>query len=255
MRTLLAVCGAAALVLGCGKSKGSAPSGDPGSAAAAGSGSVIAGSGSAGSGSAGSGSAGSGSAVATGSGSAGSAVANLEEARRAGKHVGLAAGEKPEVITEELVAALATGKADLQRFLDPTAGVFEYISLPGGRAKLEPDVKRQLCAKKPSRVGQYVEAMVTAASRGASNGEQPMSCNNEFLATDPGDQGAFRVRYAICGYTPSGEYGESRHVVWVPDAARGVRIAAIFSTEVGVNNTDGVWSGVGAELEAPKPCK
>lgn len=265
-QVLLTWCLAQSLT-GCNKAK---PPDPTGSAAGSSTAAVTTGSGSAGSGSAGSvaGSAGSGFA---GSGS-GSASADVdpaiaeEAARRKGKKTGLGApGEKPEVVVEDLLRAIATGKLASKQFIDPKYGVIERISMPGGSDKPVPPVKRTLCrAAAETRTTEYVKAMVDADAKNKADDVSQITCRNEFAdkddhefgANEMGDKpsGAVPMKQVTCGTSSAGEWSEIAHVVWLPDADRGFRIAAIVSTEGGAI-TGSLWHDVADELKHAKPCK
>jgi hypothetical protein len=172
--------------------------------------------------------------------------AALEAARRTGKHLGLTKGEKPDVLSEELLRAIAKGTVKLDRFVDPKhkVAIIDQVGSPCG-----PDEEACKKANKPkARTAlQYVQAMVKAESA-----DLPMSCDNTFVGEpdptfgsldrhgepDP-KRAATPTRYASCTVPGAAEYAESFHVVFVPDATRGLRLAAAVSIEVG-NPT--VWT-------------
>ncbi|MEO8703792.1 MAG: hypothetical protein ABI867_27325 [Kofleriaceae bacterium] len=188
-----------------------------------------------------------------------------EAARRKGKKTGIADGEKPEVITEELLRAIGTGKTPIKRFIDPKLGVVERIHMPGATDKPNPDIKRTLCgATAETDTAKYLKTAVDAEAAHKSDDYAQLVCWNEFAdkddpdfgADEMGDKpaGAVVMKHVTCGTTSAGEYSEIAHVVWLPDAERGMRIAAIVSTEGGAI-TGKLWHEVATELKAAKPCK
>lgn len=233
------------------KAEVSTGSGSGSDSAAAGSG-ALGGSGSASSGSGSASGSGSGSgSAAAGSGSAGSAAAgsgsdddNADLEFRKGKKTGLGGpDEKPEVITEDLIRKLGTGGMPVARFIDPKLGVHQRIVMPGGAEKPVPSVIKDHCGDAEKVVAAYLKAMVDRETRGKADDDGQISCSNEF-ATKPDpdfgkDDGAepeipgVPLQNVTCGSSGAGEYDELRNVIWVPDATRGFRIAAIVSTEQG----------------------
>jgi hypothetical protein len=187
-----------------------------------------------------------------------------DAARRTGKKTGLGApDDKPEVIVEDLLRALAEGKVPASRFIDPKLGVIERIHLPGGSDEPAPEIKKHRCKDADKRATEYVKAMVKASGSGGDEGG--MVCNNAFASTDDpefgademGDKpgGVVPMKHVTCaGGAAEGEYGEIFHVEWVPDAERGFRIAAIVSTETGAT-TGTLWADVAKQIKAAKPCK
>jgi hypothetical protein len=213
---------------------------------------------------------GAGSAVTAGSGS-GSAEpvdpsAAAEAARRKGKKTGLgAADEKPEVIIEDLIRAIGNGKAPIARFVDPKLGVVERISMPGGAEKPNPEIKKVHCAAAAeTEAMKYIKNVVEAEAKHKADDVAQLSCWNEFADKDDPDFGADEMgdkpaggvpmKHITCGTSSGGEWSEIAHVVWVPDATRGFRIAAIVSTEGGAI-TGKLWHEVATQLKAAKPCK
>jgi hypothetical protein len=164
-----------------------------------------------------------------------------EASLRKGKRTGLgAADEKPEVLTEDLIRALASGKVDLARFIDPKRPPVEAssVSTPCD------DPKDKDCGYKPHGLGKgYLAAMVKA---GSAEDERKLTCDNRFAATpDPAwgardrfgelEDGAKATpaRYLTCSVFGGGEWAESFHVLFVPDEARGLRMVAQVSQDVG----------------------
>lgn len=258
---------------GCKKksSESSAPAPTTTQAAPAGSGASPASSGSAAVASAGSEPAGS---AAAGTGSAvGSASTDdtdeqwpsaEERERRNGKRTGLGGpDEKPEVIVEDLIRAIAAGKVPAKRFIDPKLGVIERISLPGGADKPVPDVKRHTCGD--ARATSYIKAMVEAEVRGKATDLYALHCNNQYatvedpaFGTDPtADKPGPPVplEHVTCMTGPGpDEYAELFSVVFVPDPKLGLRLAAMVSTEQGAN-AGKVWAEVATDIKRNKPCK
>lgn len=244
-------------------------------AAPAGSVASPAGSGSAAAGSTGSSSA--GSAAADGVAGTGGAVGSVstadtdeqwpsaeERERRNGKRTGLGGpDEKPEVIVEYLIRAIAAGKVPAKRFIDPKLGVIERISLPGGADKPVPDVKRHTCGD--ARATSYIKGMVEAEVRGKATDLYALHCNNQYatvedpaFGTDPtADKPGTPVplEHVTCMTGPGpDEYAELFSVVFVPDPKLGLRLAAIVSTEQGAN-AGKVWAEVATDIKRNKPCK
>jgi hypothetical protein len=160
---------------------------------------------------------------------------------RKGKRTGLsAADEKPEVLTEELVRAMASGKVDVARFIDPKRPPVDAssVSTPCD------DPKDEGCAYKPHGLGKgYLAAMVKV---GSNEDERRLTCDNRFAATpDPAwgardrfgeiEDGAKATpaRYLTCSVFGGGEWAESFHVLFVPDEKRGLRMVAQVSQDVG----------------------
>ena len=169
-----------------------------------------------------------------------------EDQLRSGKHLGLTTGELPEVVSEELIRAIAAGKVKLDRVVDPKHAVI--VDAVGVSSPCTPGDKK--CEKanasrfKPRKPLAYLQAMVKAA--GATNGADGLTCTNEYLVdADPsfgtltnkgdvdGKRAATPLRYATCSVPGPAEYAEGFHVLFVPDATRGVRLAAVVSSEVG----------------------
>ncbi len=262
---------------GCGKkdtaktAEGSSAGSATGSGSAIGSAAAPGGAGSNGAGSgAGSANAGSGSGAGSAAGSnagpgsdVGSGTAE-EAARRKDKKTGLGApDEKPEVIVEDLLREIASGKVSAKRFVDPKRGVVERISMPGGSDKPSPEIKKRSC--NDARATAYIKSMVAAETKGKADELHQISCLNEFAAKDDPDFGSDEMGETPAGAVPmkqvtcvagpgGGEYDEIFHVVFVPDAERGFRIAAVVSTEQGAN-TGKLWFEVATEIASPKPCK
>src|SRR5204862_175614 len=89
----------------------------------------------------------------------------------------------------------------------------------------------------------------------AKRDEMEIDCNNDFLANEDPDFGSDEdkhlaghpTRYATCGIDDPGEYGPIYDIVFVPDAKRGVRIAAVSETESGATN-DWLWPELAGKL-------
>ncbi|HEU0032214.1 MAG TPA: hypothetical protein VFQ53_16380 [Kofleriaceae bacterium] len=188
-----------------------------------------------------------------------------ELARRKGKATGLAsATEKPAVITEELVRGIASGKVDVARFLDAKQPVVERIVMPGGMDKPVPEVKRTLCgAAAEKRVVAYVKQMVEREAKDHKDELHEIGCSNAFAEQEDPEFGADEMgnktktvpmKHVVCSSSSAGEYDEIMRIEWVPDAARGFRIAAIVSTEGGAINKT-LWYEVATAIAKPKPCK
>lgn len=207
-------------------------------------------------------------AAASGSGSGSADVdpmAAEEAARRNGKATGIAsATEKPEVITEDLVRAIGTGKVDVQRFVDPKKGLVERITLPGGADKPVPEVKKRLCGDKAAtRAAAYIKQMVEREATDQKDEIHGITCGNAFVDQDDPNFGSDEMgdapktvpmKHASCWTQTAGEYDEIMHLEWVPDAERGFRLAAIVSTEGGAINKT-LWFEVATEMASTKPCK
>jgi hypothetical protein len=190
-----------------------------------------------------------------------------EDARRKGKKTGLgAADEKPEVVVEDLIRGIASGKIAADRFLDPKKPVIERIKLPGGSDKPVPEIKGTHCgAKAKTKVADYIKRMVEAEAKGKADDVHQLWCNNafadkddpEFGADDMGDKplAGVPMKHVSCVASGGGEYDEYFGVELLPDPALGFRIAAIVSVEGGDTSVGVLWHEVATELAAGKPCK
>jgi hypothetical protein len=168
-----------------------------------------------------------------------------EEQLRAGKHLGLVATEKPEIVSEELLRSIAGGKVKLDRFVDASHEVI--VASSGGGSPCAPDDKKCLAegVVKPRSPLAYIQAMIKKSST-EPIGDSALTCENTFFAAADPDFGrwggkgdidpsrtATPIRYATCSVRGDGEYAESFHVLFVPDDVRGVRLVAAVSSKVG----------------------
>lgn len=142
-----------------------------------------------------------------------------EATLRAGKRTGLGAGDEPaEVATEALVEAMLAGKVPWTRWIDATRGVVE-LRLPvgdGGDA-----VVRRCGAALTSALATLTTAMTTARASGAG---YELACDNLGLVeADP--DGALSA--AVCSLESAQPGTIIVDVVFVPDAARGLRLVGM----------------------------
>lgn len=194
-----------------------------------------------------------------------------EDELRDGKKTGLgAAGDKPEVLVEALVIAIAEGKVAADRFVDPARGFIEHVILPGAAEVSDPDVKVRHCGKKAAAaLKEYATTMVAKQKEGAKYGpdeaDHVLLCDNTYLAEDDPEfggtydpdtdktTGGHKLRYAVCGSSGAVEWDANYELVFVPDDARGLRVVGMLVWESGVNQVP--WSGFANEAVKPGGCK
>jgi hypothetical protein len=207
-----------------------------------------------------------------------------EQARRRGKKTGLGApDEKPEVVVEDLLRAIAARKVDVRRFLDPDRVVLEMTSMPGAGEDGGTEEKRLLCGKPQREVLRYIRHMVQEEKKISEwEPEERITCSHEFADHPDPDFTAVRgwnakstwhgakhpsievqrlkqkdltpLSHVQCSLKTGGEWSERLHVEWVHDSTRGWRIVALITSEVGALDFD-LWfqaaSVVASDLHCP----
>ena len=186
---------------------------------------------------------------------------------------GVTAAPPPAVASAELIAAIADGRMAAARVIDPAAGFYQHTILPGPGDPPEPERKQWSCgdraAAELTRVAkQIVDAQqrATHAPRYADDPDSPLHlhCNNDFLhSTDPafggrtagesdGVRGGAPYRYAVCIVSDGAEPGASYHLLFVPDAARGLRAAGVMILEDGemAVGFEMFWADFAAQVRA-----
>ena len=191
---------------------------------------------------------------------------SAEDVFRKGKKTGLvAADEKPEVVTEALVLAIAAGSFEPSRIIDPAFGVFQLVSLPGARERPDPDEHERNCGKRADKiVVDYAKQMKKHQEQGKEYEDYVIYCRNEWLAEEDPEFGGVAegepvraphpLRYAQCSSGSAGEWASEYMLLFVPDETRGVRIAGIFVSESGANSEQ-PFADFADEIAKPKPCK
>lgn len=170
-----------------------------------------------------------GSAGSSAAGSAGSAQpADPETQARVGKKTGIAADETPEVVTEDLIKAIADGSTDAGRLIDPAKGLVTYarVQTRGATAKAAP-AQAQLCGDKATAAA--VEMAKTIVDKGATYGG--FHCWNTDLATK---------QYASCSYDVPSEGVGIGNLVFVPGEG-GLHLALLLTTETGSTENQAAW--------------
>ena len=193
-----------------------------------------------------------------------------EKARRRGKKTGLGApDEKPEVVVEELLRAIAAGKVDVRRFLDPDRVVLDMTSMPGASEDGGTEEKHLLCDGARRMVLEQIKHMVKKEkeiSKWEPTGK--ITCGHEFAhhpdpsftavrgwrarspwhGTNHSDEELQNLKardltpliHVRCSLKTGGEWAEDLHLDWVPDPRLGWRIAALITNEVGALDGD-LW--------------
>lgn len=180
---------------------------------------------------------GSGSAKAPEAAGSGSAAPTPEAAARAGKRLGIASDEEPEVVTEELITALAEGKSDLGRLVDPAKGLVTYarVQTRGATQKVAP-TQEQLCGEKATAAA--MEMVKTIVDKGGTYGG--FWCSNTDLATKS---------YASCTFDIPSEGVAKPTLVFVP-ADSGLRLALLLTTETGSTENQASWDAALAAVSS-----
>lgn len=180
-----------------------------------------------------------------------------EDALRKGKRTGLGgADEKPEVATEELMAAMVSGKFAASRLIDPAQGFVRLVTLPGGGEKLTPDKVTRVCGQKAEK--ELLDTLEYLVSEKAKALGFELGCGNQYLAVADAEFGKTdskpgrAQKYATCGAGSPSEYGSNYDLIFVPDAERGLRLAAFLEWESGMN-PDLPWAKMAAEMAKTRP--
>lgn len=143
-----------------------------------------------------------------------------EASLRAGKRTGLGApDERPEVATEEFVAALLSGAQPWSRVVDPRFGVVELRTLDGDSKIVAATMGRQCgAALDPAlaRLGKAASAALASTSLGYQ-----LSCDNSGLTTPGG------IAVATCAIDADADGGNGFDLLLVPDATLGLRLIGI----------------------------
>lgn len=180
--------------------------------------------------------------------------AGSEDALRRGKRTGVAPGEVPEVLTETLIDAIASGgEAVAARFVDATAPVVEVSHQPGAGKRPAPPRRTVHCGA--AAVALLVAEATTAVQlqrQGAEYGEAALACSNRYLAEPDPSFGAWAqapaprpgrpLRHATCSAENLGGNGSTRVLLFVPDPARGLRLAGVLRHETAVADREQPWA-------------
>lgn len=143
-----------------------------------------------------------------------------ETTLRAGKRTGLGApDERPEVATEEFVAALLSGAQPWSRVVDPRFGVVELRTLDGDSKVVAATMGRQCGAALAPALARLGKAATTALA--ATTFGYRLSCDNSGLTTPGG------IPVAACAIDSDADGGFGFDLLLVPDATLGLRLIGI----------------------------
>ena len=171
-----------------------------------------------------------------------------EDAVRSGRRTGMA-GDLPEVATEPLIEALLAGRTPWRRFVDPHAGVVELRRTPGDDEDAAAvDVLVRRCgAAIDTTLAEHAALML--ASLGRTELGYELSCANLALAL-PDPDGA--APHALCSVDSPAAYAVGHDLVFVPDAALGLRLVGVSAVD-GAPGADERIDRFGAELARTGP--
>lgn len=143
-----------------------------------------------------------------------------EDTLRAGKRTGLGApDERPEVATEDFVAALLGGTQPWPRVVDRKFGVVELRALDADRKPITPTMARLCGADLDAGLARLAKA--AAATLADTGLGYRLTCDNSGLT--PGDG----IPAATCSIEADGDGGQAFDLVFVPDATLGLRLVGV----------------------------
>ncbi|RYE87481.1 MAG: hypothetical protein EOO75_14420 [Myxococcales bacterium] len=186
-------------------------------------------------------------------------IAPAEAARRRGKKTGLGApGEKPQVIVEKLLRAMARGQVDARRFLDPERAVLDVLTAIGD-ADDPPSHHTHRCADARTRLVTFLRDMVEHEIW--SPEDSAITCSSEFAerpgpfrpGTEESPGPTVRIKHIRCRQLT--QWHVSSHLYqleWVPDAKRGWRVAAFTESES--REEEDMQHAMLADLAKPARC-
>jgi hypothetical protein len=178
------------------------------------------------------------------------AVTPEEAAARADRTTGLPGAGPPQVVTEILIVAMGTGRAERRYLVDPAAGVWEVtLGAAPGDDRAERRCGAAAAQLLDDNLGRLVDRQII--------GRAAVTCDNQraTAAAAPPDPRAGLGRHMLCASPPANATDDGYALLFAPDADRGARLVAAVRTAPGAP-LERAWPRLARALARPgRPCR